>query len=339
MHGSDNYNGSVYGGLGHLVLKYCIEKNIPIPAILLDVQNLERFDYNQWYDILCLLDQQLQQPALGLEIAEYVEARHIGVLGYLAQSCVNLGEALQRYHDFYRLIYDGSPLIFQLVDDQLHIGWDVPKVFTAQITDEIALAILYRFLRQFIHLEQLTIHSIYFRHTAPKNPHQYEQYFHCPVKFSQENTYIAIPRSVLMQPFCKADQTLQILLMKQAQDLLNTLPNSTLLDERIQQAILTCLQHQTTSIEYVSQKLGLSIRKLQRHLQKQQTTFQNRVQDIRLMLAKQYLEDPHLSLQQIALLLGYSEQSAFQRAFKQWTNQTPQNWRKFKNNALNELHF
>ena len=45
------------------------------------------------------------------------------------------------------------------------------------------------------------------------------------------------------------------------------------------------------------------------------------------MMAMQYLKDPHLSLQEISMLLGYSEQSAFQRAFKQWTAQTPQQWR------------
>ena len=51
------------------------------------------------------------------------------------------------------------------------------------------------------------------------------------------------------------------------------------------------------------------------------------MQEIRLILAQQYLQDCHLSLQEIALLLGYSEQSAFQRAFKHWTKQTPQQWR------------
>ena len=51
------------------------------------------------------------------------------------------------------------------------------------------------------------------------------------------------------------------------------------------------------------------------------------MQEVRCLLAEQYLQDPHLSLQEIALLLGYSEQSAFQRAFKQWTQHTPQQWR------------
>jgi AraC-like DNA-binding protein len=62
-------------------------------------------------------------------------------------------------------------------------------------------------------------------------------------------------------------------------------------------------------------------------LQQQNSSYQQRVQQVRYMLATEYLSDPHLSLQDIALLLCYSEQSAFQRAFKHWSGQTPQQWR------------
>ena len=73
--------------------------------------------------------------------------------------------------------------------------------------------------------------------------------------------------------------------------------------------------------------MNFSVRQLQRHLQKQGKTYQQRMQEIRCMMAMQYLKDPHLSLQETAMLLGYSEQSAFQRAFKQCTRLTPQQWR------------
>lgn len=72
----------------------------------------------------------------------------------------------------------------------------------------------------------------------------------------------------------------------------------------------------------------MSVRQLQRHLQQQNTTYQERVQEIRQLLATQYLQDPHLSLHEIAILLSYSEQSAFQRAFKLWSGLTPHQWRK-----------
>ncbi|MFW1893762.1 helix-turn-helix domain-containing protein, partial [Acinetobacter geminorum] len=97
----------------------------------------------------------------------------------------------------------------------------------------------------------------------------------------------------------------------------------TQLDQRLQQSILTGLQKNQYQIEYIAAHLGLSIRQLQRHLQQQGTTFQERVQQVRFMLATEYLKEPNLRFQEIALLLCYSEQSAFQRAFKHWTHQTP----------------
>ena len=99
------------------------------------------------------------------------------------------------------------------------------------------------------------------------------------------------------------------------------------MDERLQQAILLGLQKNNYQIKTVANQLSMSVRQLQRHLHQQQTTFQQRVQQVRQLLATQYLQDPYLSLQEIALLLSYSEQSAFQRAFKQWMGLTPQQWR------------
>lgn len=94
---------------------------------------------------------------------------------------------------------------------------------------------------------------------------------------------------------------MQQLLVQQAQALLEQLPNSTQLDQRLQHSILTGLQKNQYQIEHIAAQLGLSVRQLQRHLQQQDTTFQERVQQVRFMLATEYLKDPHLSLQEIAL--------------------------------------
>ena len=119
----------------------------------------------------------------------------------------------------------------------------------------------------------------------------------------------------------------QKLLLQQAEALLEKLPNSTHIDQRLQHAILTGLQKNQYQIEHIARQLNFSVRQLQRYLQQQGTTYQQRMQEVRRILAEQYLKDPHLSLQEIALLLSYSEQSAFQRAFKHWTQVTPQQWR------------
>ena len=327
-----DYAGTVYGGLGHLLYTYSEAQGLAISDKLQQVQNLERFDFSIWRELLNEIALQKASPALGLEIAEFVQAKHLGIIAYIAQSCDTINEALARYYDFHRLIYDGSPLKVEINEHYLSIRWDkLPAHLTTQITDEISLALMVQFLKHFLNFEHIFIHAVNFTHALPKNVRFYERYFQCPVKFNQPKAELIFPIQFLSTPIQQADQTLQSLLKRQAQALLETLPNSTQLDERLQQSILKGLQKNNYQIVVIAAELQLSIRQLQRHLQRQNTTYQQRVQQVRQVLATQYLQDPHLSLNEIALLLSYSEQSAFQRAFKHWTGLTPQQWRQKAN--------
>ncbi len=67
----------------------------------------------------------------------------------------------------------------------------------------------------------------------------------------------------------------------------------------------------------------MSPRTLQRHLKERGTDFKNLVDDTRRRFALTYLKDRRNSLTEIAFLLGYSDASAFNRAFKRWTGLTP----------------
>ncbi|HCO07833.1 MAG TPA: AraC family transcriptional regulator, partial [Acinetobacter ursingii] len=64
-----NYAGSVYGGLGHLLKLYCESQHLVVPPKLLEIQNLERFDYVIWRDLLEQIQQLQPQTGLGLRIA------------------------------------------------------------------------------------------------------------------------------------------------------------------------------------------------------------------------------------------------------------------------------
>ncbi|ANF80821.1 AraC family transcriptional regulator [Acinetobacter sp. NCu2D-2] len=328
MQVSSDYVGSIYGGLAHLLYAYYEHKGVEIPKKLKDIQNVDRFDYVIWRDLLVALDQQLQRPGLGLEIAALVQPKHLGILAYVVLSCETLGDALMRYHDYHRLVYDGTPLQVSVQDDFLSIAWDeIPFNMTAQITDEIAIALMMEFLKSILDIQDIRLKEIHFQHQSAKHTLVYEQYFRCKVRFGQAKTQVLMAVSELNRPLKKGDQTLQQLLRQQAEALLEQLPNTRPADHRLQQAILTGLQKNMFQIEHIAKQMNMSVRQLQRHLQMQGKTYQQRMQEIRCMMATEYLKDANLSLQEIALLLGYSEQSAFQRAFKQWTKLTPQQWR------------
>lgn len=92
-------------------------------------------------------------------------------------------------------------------------------------------------------------------------------------------------------------------------------------------AITAGLSDGRVSIGRVAAKLGLSERTLQRRLGHSERRYTDMLDALRQAQAEQLLRDPRLSLVEIALSLGYSEHSAFTRAFKRWTALTPQAYR------------
>ena len=81
-------------------------------------------------------------------------------------------------------------------------------------------------------------------------------------------------------------------------------------------------------LEDIAGKPAVSTRKLQAVLKEERTCFRKILNDIRRELALRYLRDPETSICDIAFLLGFSEQSAFNHAFRRWTGVTPRTYRK-----------
>lgn len=77
----------------------------------------------------------------------------------------------------------------------------------------------------------------------------------------------------------------------------------------------------------VAQALGLSKRTLQRKLNREQTSFQQQLNTVRAALAKNYLTNTALTIDEIAFLLAYTETNSFVRAFRFWTGRTPNSYR------------
>jgi AraC-like DNA-binding protein len=108
--------------------------------------------------------------------------------------------------------------------------------------------------------------------------------------------------------------------------------------ERVQDYVRGSLPSGTCSIEHCAKKLGTSVRTLQSHLSEANLRFSDILEDQRITLAKTYLEQNQLSLDEVAALLGYSEQSSFGRAFKRWTGCTPQRYRALRGIASDPVH-
>lgn len=328
------YTGLISGGFIDLLEDYCKEHTIQIPNLLHNILGRDNCEFYLWRSALQHIFQLQPTHHFGLELVKSLKIRHLGVIGYMMANCANFAEALQKYNEFHQLIYDQQPFSAQVSQHKFHIHWKhLAKYPCDPVLDEFVVALIVFFFRECLS-NQLPILEIQFRH----QPHSqyltqyqhYEKLMNCSIQFSQPYMQIIMSADCLNIAMKKSDQTLKNLLNKQALDQMQALPNSATLQERLEQNIRKGLQNNQYQIEYVASQLKLSTRQLQRYLHQKNTTYQQTLQDVRKNLALQYLQHTHLSLQEISLLLSYSEQSAFQRAFKQWMGLTPQQWRSVK---------
>ena len=98
--------------------------------------------------------------------------------------------------------------------------------------------------------------------------------------------------------------------------------------QKVKATIIDQLPSGSATDEIVARALYMSSRKLQRQLQRAGTTFNTLLNEIRQDLAQKYLREEDTSMTEIAFLLGFSESSAFSRAFKRWVGVSPSEYRK-----------
>jgi AraC-like DNA-binding protein len=268
--------------------------------------------------------------APGLAIGAMVQPRHVGVMGYVVLASRNLGEAMLAYQRYERLFYGADLVEVRMDNGEIDICWTHSSADMGQLVDAVGIASLISFLRR--QVENPPPPSlITFIHPAPAEKGEvaaYESFFGCPVRFDDAYTRVRFPLSYLAIPMPHSDPGLRALLDRQAQALLLALPDSDAFDRALQQVMLRLLPENRATVQQAAEALHVSVRTLQRRLDARAFTWQQLLDRTREQLARQYLADRALSLGDISLLLGFSEQSAFNRAFRRWTGNTPAKMRR-----------
>lgn len=324
--------GGLYvgGALCGLLREFVDAEGLAAPTLRarLDAWSVDsRIPLAEWIALLELIATEAPRPALGLMIGQRIAPRHAGVLGYLSLSCETLGEALLRFDRYHRLVYDGNPIAMRAEAGSVSISWGIEHGRPGQLADETAIAAFATITRMLVG-EPLYPSQVNFVNAAPADLRPYEDFFHCPVSFGHGSTTVSFPFSYFALPIRNSDPALRALLDQQAEALLQSLPEADPFGRALNQALVKSLHNGEPTLEQVARLLALSTRTLQRRLAERALSFQSLLDRTREELARSYLADPNLSLPDIALLLGYSEQSAFNRAFKRWTGESPKRFRR-----------
>lgn len=283
-------------------------------------------DVEHWDHLLRLAAQELDDPLLGLHLGRTISPRHFGVLGAVMLACGNFEAMLQRAERYLRLVFDVIPLSRRHGDGWFELAWDSSQYQPGALVSETGTVAMVQFCRDLVRGIVKPI-KVDFYHASPEDTSPYEAFFGCPVRFNQPEAVVRFTTQLLDMPLKSPDPALIALLEQHADHLLAQLPQQDEFVGQLRKAIARTLRDGDPSIERISMSFNCTPRTMQRRLQSAETTFRRELNLVRHELAESYLRDPRLQILDIAMLLGYSEHSAFTRGFKEWSGYTPHEFR------------
>lgn len=267
--------------------------------------------------------QELDCADFGLRMAEYQNLPVLGPIAVMARSSTNVGHALAEIVRFIGYHSSGVQLDLDRSEPQfprLVIGLRLPGSVPQRQMVELAMGMAHNTLKLLCGAH-FSAQSLLLGGVSPLPPARYRRYFQTQVHGGQACNALVLTPQQLSQPIEQQDPNLHRLLV-QYLDQVHLQSASDLVDQ-VQRLVLRLLPTQQCRLPLIAEQLGLHERALQRQLAELGQRFDALVEGIRRDRADFYLAERDLPMSQVAGMLGYSEQSVFNRACRRWFGLTP----------------
>jgi len=267
---------------------------------------------------------------VGLAIGRHIRPTSFHALGYAWLASSTLGGALRRLERYDRMVstvddfelheYDNYSVLTlrTIIEDVREIAYGVDAYFMAIMT-------LCRWVTDShtVPLEVRLTHSDFGR------AGEYVEAFEAPVKFNEPENQLLFDRAMLDRPLPGDNTELASVNDRVAEHYLETL-DPKIVANQVRALLLKLLPSGDASQRRVADRLNRSTSSLQRQLRAEGASFNEVRNDVRKSLAIDYIREGRLSLNEIAFLVGFSDQSNFSRAFRRWTGKAPKDYRDTK---------
>jgi AraC-like DNA-binding protein len=270
---------------------------------------------------------------LGLELGARMQHRYLGTYGFTLLSCCTTRELLREFLRYSVLSNNSGRVSVENRGDHCVMSWRsflTPGTDGAIFLDELVLASWTTMRQQFGCSNGAPPKWVSFRHAAPRDPGPYENLFRCEVRFDANEVALAFNSSDLDEQLPHGNPQVLAVMTSLCHRLRRQLgdPQDPAWLTECRRVVIDAFRNGDPDIANVSGVLGMSPDMLRQKFKQHGLSFRTFTDELRHDLALSYLDDSTLHLADVTHQLGFSEQSAFQRAFKRWTGKTPGEYRR-----------
>lgn len=271
-----------------------------------------------------LVDTFPNQP-LGLELAASAPPDVLGIVNHAAQFAENLRECILLSYRFQKVF--SSRLQLNFIEGPVEARMEYFHPLDAVdygMASELAMGLAVRFTRDRIGRQDI-LARVEFAHPPLSPLEAYTDYFKVPVVFEAPTNAIVYRTDCLDLPMPRRNDLMLRVVERHLEVALAKVQANA--QSPVLTPIVDAIAQNAEASEYraeaLAKRLGVSLRTLQRQVQAEGSSVRELIDQVREEQARQLLADDNLCIIDIAFLLDYSSESAFRRAFKRWTGQSP----------------
>ena len=277
--------------------------------------------------LLQIISAETADDDIGLKFGQRVEIRQVGVVGYAMAHSEDLQSAALRLIRFRKLLNQRSEADFRRYGNQWRMTFTNPPLiegFRPALDDYMAgIVVAFEELLG----RRIDLAGACFIYPKPQETSLHREIFGPNIEFDCRRQSLSFWQRDIEEPLAEADPRLTRYLDKLAEIHLGELPQDDSFATRVRRAIWPHLSEGQPTIGAIASDLAVSSRTLQRRLREEDTSYGEVVEELRREKAGLLLRDPNLAVYEIGYLLGYSDPSAFYRAFRRWHGQSPSRYR------------
>jgi AraC-like DNA-binding protein len=272
-------------------------------------------------------------PAIGLQLCLESRPEHLDPITLAALSTGSFGEAMRQVAR-YKQLSCPEEVLNETVEDEwsIQFHWLLANDVEPEVLTDLCFAWVLTIAH---HGTGTRITPLRVEFVRPRSYlRSLKRHFGCPIVFGASRNAIVFRASDAGRPFVTGNAELLAMLAPQLDEELKQHKGQETLPERVRAAIQKRLTGGRPRMQDIARELHIGSRTLQRHLQDEGYSFQQVLEEARRGLARHYLANSALELNEAAYLLGYEDMNSFVRAFRIWEGVPPAHWRETQRESM-----